>query len=89
VALLVHNQEFHRRAEIRVRVPAADGCNSRAESPFFFFAVAGHRVRSPATALCSVPADRVVDFNIVQLQRSVVELGEPPGPTLGVGCLEC
>jgi hypothetical protein len=89
VALLVHNQEFHRRAEIRVRVPAAGGCNSRAESPFFFLTTAGHRVQWPAVAPRSVPADRVVDFNIAQLQRSIVELGEPPGPTLGVGCLEC
>lgn len=89
MALLVHNQEFHRRAEIRVRVPAAGGCNSRAESPFSFSQRRVTGVRWLAAAFGSVPADRVVDFSIVQLQRSIVELGEPPGPTLGVGCLEC
>jgi hypothetical protein len=88
VALLVHNQEFHRRAEIRVRVPAADGCNSRAESPFFFLAATATGSVAVA-ALRSNPADRVIDFSIVQLQRSIVELGEPPSPPLGVGCLEC
>ena len=34
MALLVHNQKFHRKREIRVQVPAAVAVAQVAESPF-------------------------------------------------------